>query len=102
MKRMVLLATLALATGGCATHIARKEASVADTIAAAQQAVAHAHKEHVALWINTAKYVKMAEKLNSEGKSAKAMKLAQTALQQVKRAEQQAKAGADVKPSYLP
>ncbi len=102
MKRMVLLATLALAIGGCATHTARKEASVADTIAAAQQAVAHAHKEHVDLWINTAKYVKMAEKLNSEGKSAKAMKLAQTALQQVKLAEQQAKAGADVKPSYLP
>ncbi len=102
MKKTVLLATLALATGGCATHIAPKGTSVADKIAAAQQAVAHAHKEHVDLWVNTAKYVKMAEKLNSEGKSAKAGKLAQTALQQVELAEQQAKANGDAMPDYQP
>ncbi len=101
MKKTVLLATLALATGGCATHVAPKASSVADTIAAAQQAVARAHKEHVGLWINTAKYVKKAEKLNSEGKSAKAMKLAQTALEQVQLAEQQAKANANAGPSYV-
>ncbi|MHB8348123.1 MAG: SoxXA-binding protein [Acidiferrobacterales bacterium] len=102
MKKTVLLATLALATGGCATHVAPKGTSVADTIAAAHQAVAGANKEHVDLWVSTAKDVKMAEKLNSEGKSAKAGKLAQTALRQVDLAEQQAKTNADAMPYYRP
>lgn len=100
MKKTVLLVSLALAAGGCATHVAPKGPSVADTIAAAKQAVARAHKEHVDLWVNTAKYVKKAEKLNREGKSAKALKLAQTALEQVKLAEEQAQSQIDAKPVY--
>ncbi len=100
MKKTVLLVSLALAAGGCATHTTPKEPSVADTIAAAKQAVAQAHQEHVDLWINTAKYVKKAEKLNAEGKSAQARKLAETALEQVKLAEAQAQSQIDAKPVY--
>ncbi len=102
MKRTVLLAVLALSAGGCATHTAKSGPSVADTIAAAQQAVDSAHQAHVDLWLKTAAYVKEAKQLQAAGKSEEAMKLAQKALDEVHMAEQQAQADASAGPSYLP
>ncbi len=100
MKNAALLATLGLAIAGCATHGAMRSQSTADTITSAQQAVARAQKEHLDLWISTAKYVKEAEKLNRAGKSARARKLAQTAIEQVDLAEAQAKSQAGAGPYY--
>jgi len=101
MKKTALLAVLALTAGGCATHFGHRSPSAADTIAAAEQAVANAHKDHVDLWIYTESYIKQAKQLNSEGKTAEAKKLASKALNEVHLAEQQAQGDAGAGPSYL-
>ncbi|MHB8454647.1 MAG: hypothetical protein ACYDDO_08075 [Acidiferrobacterales bacterium] len=101
MKKTALLAVLTVAVSGCATHLAQRHPTAAQTIAAAEKAVDSAHKAHVDLWINTTKYIAKAKELNSEGKAAEAMKLANKALEEVRLAEQQAQNNFNAGPSYL-
>ncbi len=100
MKKTALLAILTLAVGGCATHMAQRHPTAAQTIAAAENAVDSAHKAHVDLWINTTKYIEEAKELNSAGKTTDAMNLANKALAEVRLAEQQAQNNFNAGPSY--
>ena len=100
MKKIILMAALATALGGCAS--AQESTKLAAAITAADQELAAAKKAKVGLWVNTADMLKEAKE-DAElafGDKSNALKKAKSAAEQVQLATKQAQENAKAGPRY--
>ncbi len=100
MKKIILMAALATALGGCAS--AQESAKLSEAITTADQELAAAKKANIPLWVNTADMVKEAKE-DAElafGDKANALKKAKMAATEVQLAKKQAQDNATAAPFY--
>ena len=97
MKKIILMAAVATALGGCAS--AQDSAKLTQAITAADQELAAAKKAKVGLWVNTADMLKEAKEdaelaLSDKAEAMKKVKKVSTEIQlATKQAQDNAKAG---------
>lgn len=100
MKKIILMAALATALGGCAS--AQESAKLSEAITAADQDLAAAKKANIPLWANTADMLKETKEdaeLAFSDKST-ALKKAKMAATEVQLAKKQAQDNANAGPHY--
>jgi heat shock protein HslJ len=100
MKKIILMAAVATALGGCAS--AQDSAKLTEAITAADQELAAAKKAKVDLWSGTADMLKEAKE-DAElafGDKSNALKKAKSATEQVQLATRQAQDNAKAGPRY--
>ncbi|MBI5612327.1 MAG: hypothetical protein HY942_04565 [Gammaproteobacteria bacterium] len=97
MKKIIVIAGLALTLGACAGMQSTQELD--DTIAQAEKEIA-ATKKSNALWRDTEKFLEDAKKAKADGDVDGATKLAKKALTEAKLAQKQAQDQAKAKPVF--
>ena len=97
MKKIIVIAGLALTLGACASM--QNTAELDSTIAQAEKEIAAAKKAK-ALWRDTEKFLDAAKKAKADGDIDGATKQAKKALSEPQLAQKQAKDQARVKPHY--
>ena len=98
MKKIIVIAGLALTLTACATMQADRELN--ETIAQAEKEIAAANK--VGIWVHTEKFLADAKKLQDNFDTEGANKLAKKALSEAKLAQTQAAAGAANSKPHFP
>ena len=100
MKKIILMAALASALGGCAS--AQDSAKLSEAITAADQDIAAAKKANIDLWVNTTDLLKEAKE-DAElafGEKSNALKKAKMASMEAQLAKKQAQDNANAGPDY--